>query len=133
MKKQVLDTSILIAHWHTCRTAARGMITPAVVRWWAESLIRLRETDAIVTPVYVEMLAGVTSAEECRLTRAFLEKFHRIDGGRIPEEDWAEAIRLAQRVPRNAKPRQLGDCLIRAIADRLNYAVFTLDSSFPRR
>jgi predicted nucleic acid-binding protein len=133
MEKEVLDTSVLIRHWRRCRAAMRGPVTPAVVRGWAESLIRQRKTDAIVTPVYVEMLAGATSAEELRLTRAFLEKFRRIDGGRIPEGDWAEAIRLAQRVPRDAKPRQLGDCLIRAIAKRLRYTVFTHDAGFPPR
>jgi hypothetical protein len=34
-------------------------------------------------------------------------------------------------VPRNGKPRQLGDCLIRAIAARLKYDVQTVDGSFP--
>jgi len=46
-------------------------------------------------------------------------------------QDWEEAVRLAQRVSRVPVPRDLGDCLIRAIADRLRFQVFSLDESFP--
>jgi predicted nucleic acid-binding protein len=49
----------------------------------------------------------------------------------ILPEDWQEAIRIASRVPRSPAPRQLGDCLIRAIAHRLKYEVFTSDMNFP--
>lgn len=35
----------------------------------------IHETDAIVTPVYLEMIAGVTNAEELHLTQAFLDEF----------------------------------------------------------
>ena len=53
-------------------------------------------------------------------------------GGNVTTADWQEAIRIARRVPRNRKPRQLGDCLIRAIANRLRYKVETLDADFPK-
>jgi predicted nucleic acid-binding protein len=132
--RKILDTSILIHFWRRRRrrSRARGAVTPAVVRGWAQGLIELRQTDAIVTPVYVEMIAGVTDRRELKLTQAFLDEFRQLDGGMIPEQDWREAVRLAQRVPRDSRPRQLGDCLIRAIANRLKHVVETLDSGFPR-
>jgi predicted nucleic acid-binding protein len=129
--RAILDSSILIDHWCRCHAAARRPIRVQDVRKWAADLITLRRTAAIVTPVYVEMIAGVSSREELKLTRAFLAEFECIDEGRIPEEDWDETIRVAQRVPRDGRPRQLGDCLIRAIANRLRYQVFTQDSGFP--
>jgi predicted nucleic acid-binding protein len=132
MERRVLDTSILIRHWRTCRIKGRGEITTAIVRIWARKLIALYDSNAIVTPVYIEMIAGVTSRKELRLTLAFLEQFRCIDERRIPEHDWNEAIRLAQRVPRPANPRQLGDCLIHAICKRLRYQVATHDTRFAR-
>jgi predicted nucleic acid-binding protein len=130
-EKKVLDTSVLIRWWKVCRARTRVELTPALVRGWARELIAFYKTDAIVTPVYLEMIAGVTDQEELRLTRAFLGEFRCIDEGHIPQQDWQEALRLAQRVPRDAKPRQLGDCLIRAIANRLKHKVTTHDTSFP--
>jgi predicted nucleic acid-binding protein len=132
MRRRVLDTSVLIRHWHDSRKKARDRPTAALVRAWARELIELYETDAIVTPVFIEMIAGVTDRHELGPTRAFLEEFRRIDEGRILAPDWQEALRMAQRVPRDRRPRQLGDCLIRAIADRLKHEVVTYDKGFPR-
>ncbi len=78
------------------------------------------------------MVAGATNRQELRLTQAFLEEFRCIDSGRIPQQDWTEAVRLAQRVPRDGSPRQLGDCLIQAISKRLRHQVATHDARFPR-
>lgn len=80
-----------------------------------------------MTPVVVEFLAGVQSAGELALARAFLAQFTVIDSGRILPEDWEETERLAARVPRDGKPRHLGDCLIRALAKRLKYDIDTDD------
>jgi predicted nucleic acid-binding protein len=129
-QRQLLDTSVLIQEWLTRRAGAKKPIRVADVQGWAKDLIALHETDAIVTPVYVEMIAGVKSAEELKLTRAFLGEFECLDEGYISAEDWQEAVRLAQRVPRDRRPRQLGDCLIRAVANRLRYRVVTLDTGF---
>jgi predicted nucleic acid-binding protein len=38
---------------------------------------------------------------------------------------------LVRRVPPDGSRRQMGDCLIRAIADRLNAEVLTRDAGFP--
>ena len=106
--------------------------TPSDARHWAKQTIELYDTNAIVTPVYVEMVAGVSDKHELELTHAFLAQFDSIDKGKISQADWEEAIRIAQRVPRNRKPRHLGDCLIRALANRLRYKVETLDDDFPK-
>jgi hypothetical protein len=89
----------------------------------------IARTGSIVTPAYIEFVAGTTSAHELRLARAYLAEFEIVDKGRILDQDWIEARRYAERVPRNGKPRQLGDCVIKAIAKRLNYDVDTFDES----
>ena len=101
------------------------------MRSWSENLIALYGSRRIVTPVYIEMVAGVTSSDELELARAYLEQFEIADGGKIPKEDWNEAKQIAQRVALNGGKRQLGDCLVRAIAKRLNCEVLTLDRRFP--
>jgi predicted nucleic acid-binding protein len=133
MKTQrVLDTSFLIHHWLNSRGGKRlEACSEDDAKSWARDLIRIELTDALVTPVYIEMICGVSSSHELRLTRSFLQCFRIIDGGNILSEDWKEALRLAQRVPRDGKPRQLGDCLVRAISNRLNHDVRSLDKSFP--
>lgn len=132
MAKDLLDASILIHHWYQCRTKPLRECSVADAEAWAEKLIALEMTKAIVTPVYIELLCGVSSSHEGQLTRAYLNRFQCVDGGHIPREDWEEAIRLAQRIPVTNKPRQLGDCLIKAIAKRLHYRVRTRDKGFPR-
>jgi predicted nucleic acid-binding protein len=131
MKKRILDTNILIGLWQQRRSNSQAPVTTAKVKSWAKELINLYDTNAIVTPVYLEMLAGVSSKRELGLTRAFLDEFTCIDEGQIPKEDWDNAIRLAARIPRDGRPRQLGDCLIRALADRLRCEVITRDVGFP--
>jgi predicted nucleic acid-binding protein len=78
------------------------------------------------------MVAGVTSSHELKLTQAYLAPFEIIDEGRIPKKDWDKAKDMAQRVAPSGGKRQLGDCLVRAIAKRLNCEVLTLDKGFPR-
>ena len=90
------------------------------------------QSNAIVTPVFLEFIGGVRSAAELQLAETYLNQFHVVDNGKVLEEDWQEAERIARRVPRDGTPRQLGDCLIRAIANRLRYDVSTIDQRFPR-
>lgn len=132
MKRNILDTSVLIRSWREHSRGALKRRTPQDARRWAEQTIEFYETNAIVTPVWVEMVAGVSDSHELDWTRAFLDQFDCIDRRNITEADWNEAIRIAQRVPRNRKPCHLGDCLIRALANRLRYKVKTLDADFPR-
>jgi predicted nucleic acid-binding protein len=128
-QRSILDNNRLCEHWRSSvkpktRDQARGA---------ARRLIDLRRTNAIVTPVKIEFLVGARSKEELELFEAFLSQFSVVDKGSILDGDWLEAERIAKRVRHDNKPRQLGDCLIRAIANRLNYAVDTADSSFPHR
>ena len=129
MANRIFDTSHLIHHWRSFPRTDRR--TVASMRSWSEKLIALYGSRRIVTPVYIEMVAGVTSAEELKLTQAYLASFEIADAGRIPKSDWDEARQMAQRVASTGRKRQLGDCLVRAIAKRLNCEVLTLDRGFP--
>jgi predicted nucleic acid-binding protein len=130
---KVFDTSMLIWAWRTSRGGLRGPVDAGVAEEWARRLIDLYRTDAIVTPVRIEFAAGARDAAESKVFRAYLAMFQNIDGGRILPEDWAEALRLAEWIPHDGRPRQLGDCLIRAIARRLKCDVLTRDTGFPHR
>jgi predicted nucleic acid-binding protein len=85
----------------------------------------------LVTPVVIEFLAGVRGRHELELADKFLSEFAVLDDGNVVPSDWQEARRLARRVPQDGTRRQLGDCLIRAIANRLRADVLTLDEDFP--
>jgi|SRR5208337_3058368 len=131
--RRVLDTSILISHWHRCRKARPfAQINETEAESWALRLIEIERSDAIVTPVLIEFLCGTRDKREMILARAFLKPFKAIDDRRTLERDWQEALRLAERVPANRRRRDLGDCLISAIAQRLNHEVRSLDTGMPR-
>jgi predicted nucleic acid-binding protein len=130
-RRRILDTSVLIYHWRSRAEAPLDRWSDNDARTWAEELIEFRGSDCIVTPVAIEFSAGATNRHESRLYRAYLEKFRIVDEGRVPKDDWIVAKRLAERIPRSGKPRQLGDCLIKAIATRLHYDVDTLDEGMP--
>src|SRR5262245_37234878 len=103
-ERRVLDTSILINHWRRRQARSFASITVADVQRWARELVELYRTDAIVTPVYLEFIAGVASRHEYRLARAYLAVFRCIDQGTILPSDWVTALQLAARVPRDGKP-----------------------------
>jgi predicted nucleic acid-binding protein len=100
---------------------------------WARALISLVGTSAILKPVVIEFLCGARDGHELELSRAFLEQFVVVDRGNVTPADWQLAERLASRIPRDARPRDFGDCLIVAIARRLGYEVFTYDQRLPGR
>ena len=127
MKRLVLDTSVLIRFW---QARALTHVPFKTVRVEARRLVDVYQTDAIVTPVYIEMVAGTRNGDELRRTRVFLSEFKVIDEWDVSSEDWQEAKRLAERVPRDGRRRQLGDCLVQAIANRLRYEVFAIDTFF---
>jgi predicted nucleic acid-binding protein len=134
MPRRVLDTNILINHWGD---ATRGVQLRDVKRdraaRWGRELAGLQNTNLILTPIYIEFVCGNATAHELQLARAYLGAFEIADGGTIHARDWIEARRIAERVPRDGRRRQLGDCLIRAICDRLNLEVFTAEKRFPGR
>ena len=133
MGQRILDTSILIAHWRRCAQGGLRERNRADATAWARQLIETRKSNLIATPVEIEFLAGVQSSHELELARVFLGEFDVVDKRDIPKKDWEDAQRIAQRVPQNGSPRDLGACLIRAIANRLRYEVDTLDAQFPSR
>lgn len=132
MPRRVLDTNVLINHWgdslggrHISEQSDRA------VKGWARRLIKLCGTDAILARVYIEFVAGQASERQVALARAYLAEFTIVDQGMIRERDWVDALRIAERVPRDGLRRQLGDCLIRAICNRLGYEVLTYEKRFP--
>jgi predicted nucleic acid-binding protein len=132
MARKIFDTSALIQHWHDCSGGSFREKSAEDAVEWTRRLINIHDTDAIVTPVYIEFAAGARNGPESELTHAFLGQFRVINEGKITFDDWQETRRLAQRVPPNGKPRQLGDCLIAAIGKRLHYEVIRFDKGFPR-
>jgi predicted nucleic acid-binding protein len=133
MRRFVLDTNVLVQHWRRSRSGgAPGQVKELQAGVWARRLIDLENTNAIVTPVVLEYLCGVRDQMERGLTRAYLKPFESVDKGRILAADWREAKRLAERVPRNGRPRDFSDCLIKAIATRLNYQVRSFDTGLPQ-
>jgi predicted nucleic acid-binding protein len=133
MRRFVLYTNVLVQHWRNSRSGgASGQIKDVDADVWARRLIDFEETNAIVTPVLLEYLCGVRDRVELGLARAYLKPFESVDKGRILAADWREAKRLAERVPRNGRPRDFSDCLIKAIATRLNYQVRSFDTGMPQ-
>jgi predicted nucleic acid-binding protein len=131
MKRFILDTSKLINHWRNRRSRLAEPVTDELIAKWAGELIDLYQTDAIVTPVAVEFLGGFTTRVELRRGEVFLSRFTCVDSLDIREQDWRKVRQIVRRTPRDGKPRQLGDCLISAIAHRLGYRVITDDQGFP--
>jgi predicted nucleic acid-binding protein len=132
MARRVLDTNILINFWNTkVRGKRLRDFKRADAMRWGNELIKLQGTDAILTPIYLEYVCGEGHAHAVTLARAYLQPFDLVDEGRILEQDWDEAKRIAQRVLPDNSPRQMGDCLIRAICKRLHIEIFTADRRFP--
>jgi predicted nucleic acid-binding protein len=126
MRKRCLDTNVLIDHFlHSLKPLLGKSSKDAEAS--ARSLIAARNTDIILSPTAVEFLCGILNQDEMRLREAFLKPFHVLDQGRTLPEDWEEARRFAKHAGHHARPRDLGDCLITAIADRLNLEVETDD------
>jgi len=132
MKQFILDTNVLCRHWRRARKGTLKGKTTADAESWARDLIGLLEADAIVTPVAIEFVCGVVDRHEMELSRAFLDVFDLVDGGVITGPDWERARQYAERIPRDPAPRDFGDCLIKAIAIRLGYEVFSFDAGMPR-
>lgn len=131
MPKRVLDTNILIAHFH--RLGPLDGKGPDEAEGWARGLIRDKETSAIVSPVVVEFLCGVLDERERELREGYLKAFEVIDEGKTLPQDWREARRLAKHPGFRPRSRDLGDCLILAICDRLKHEVVTDDKGLRRQ
>lgn len=135
MRKRILDTNKLINHWTAEWNKAknhRTQLTKEDTRQWARNLIATVQNDIILTPIYLEFIAGTRSSNELELARAFLQEFNCIDNCEITFQDWREAERYASHVPNDGHPRDLMDCLIKAIAKRLRMDIDTADKRFAR-
>ncbi|MEO6811174.1 MAG: PIN domain-containing protein [Isosphaeraceae bacterium] len=132
-RRRVLDTNRLIAHWRRSKKRPLAEYSRADVAAWARQLIEMDGTSATLTPVVIEFLCRVMSPHELELSRAFLDVFDVIDQGEIRAEDWALARRYAAWIPRDCKSRDFADCLIAAIAKRLDYSLLSSDRDLQRR
>ena len=130
MSRRLLDTNILCVCWRRTAPWDLSTVSEEDARRWARNLIEFEETNAVASPVVLEILGGVRTKRELVLTETFLSEFRVIDNGKVLREDWDEAKRSARRVPPDGKPRDLGDCLIQSIAKRLRYDVRTFDRRF---
>jgi len=132
MPKRVLDTNALINHWRQCVGDRRlREITARMATGWATQLIGLEGTSAILTPTLIEFACGASSGHELHLGRAYVRPFEVADGGTILKQDWEYALRLAERVPPDGLPRQMADCLMRAICERLHLEFVTREIRYP--
>jgi predicted nucleic acid-binding protein len=100
---------------------------------WGDKLARLQSSNSTLTPIYIEYVCGQRTAHEVDLARAYLGAFDLADGGKITKQDWVNARRIAERVPRDGLRRQLGDCLIRAICQRRHLEFVTFERRFPHK
>jgi len=129
MPKRILDTEVLIRHYNKMTKPK----TVEAVRAHAHELINIQDTKWILWPIRIEFLCGVRNSDELKLYAAYMEPFQLLDKPDIKSQDWSEAERWAQRVREAGRARKLGDCLIQAIAKRLNAEVVTMDPDFRSR
>src|SRR5258706_4241842 len=127
---RILDTNVLISFWWRSRL---WQLKETEVTQWARRLIEVYNTNLIASPVRIEFLCGGQGRENLKLCLAYLHPFDVVDQGQIPRQDWQQAERFAKRIGRQGRPRKLGDCLLQAIAHRLNCEIITADSDFGRR
>lgn len=116
MHRRILDANVLMNKWACAHVHPRG--DAGAAKKTAGELIQLYSTNATVTPVKLEFLAGSRSRTELTLMEAFLSEFTVIDKGKITDTDWCLAEIYTRRVPAGGKRRGAFDCLFRAIADR---------------
>lgn len=147
MVKHVLDTNWLNRQLRKLRSDSNA----EDARKLAQESIDRHDTNAIVSPVEIEILAGVRDPHELEPTEVFLSLFVIIDARKIPPADWETAKRLAKHVVRydrdvpgrqrkrareknpRTEARDFGDCLISAIAARLHYEVDSEDRGLHRQ
>jgi predicted nucleic acid-binding protein len=131
MPRQTLDTNILINHFNRHRPLDGKNEQDA--ESWAQVLIKDNDTKLILSPVEVEFLCGVVDEQEMRLREAFLRRFEVVDEHKTLPEDWQEARRVAKHPGYQPRSRDLGDCLLLGIANRLNLEIITDDKGLKRQ
>lgn len=131
MARLCLDTQILILDFNRHKPLTGKSEKDA--QEWARSLIDQYQAPWSVSPVEVEFLCGISNEHERRLREAYFAQFQIADGHSTTPVDWQEARRIAKHAGHEPKPRDLGDCLILAIAKRLRLSIETRDVGMTRQ
>lgn len=126
-RSRVIDHNVVLAIWHGRVPDGRKVRTEETARLAADEWLHKHPGDGLVTPVRLEFLGGTDDREEQRLGDLFLDRFPLYDGGRVLPEDWAVAERYARRIRGTGTKRDVIDCLVLALCDRLNADIYTLD------
>ena len=99
MARRVLDTTYLVQHWRKRKRTPLSDVRADEAEAWAKELIGLQNADAIVTPIYVEFVAGVFDGViECsdQGQRRRVERGHVGDAvggdGSVGFEGWATEL-----------------------------------------
>jgi predicted nucleic acid-binding protein len=129
MATRILDAEVLISHYNKM-TKSKSV---EAVKAHARQLIKIQETNWILSPIRIEFLCGALSSDEFKFYSAYLEPFEVLDERKIPSQDWSEAERRAKWIKDPRRRRKLGDCLIKAIAKRLHAEFVTRDRDFLSR
>lgn len=128
MPNRVIDTNIVLDIWHGRSPSKIKARSESTVKEAAKTWLKENPGDMIVTPVKLEILGGVNDKEELRLTDLFLSHFKLLDQGKVLQQDWREAERIARRVRGTGRKRDAIDCLILAICNRLDVEFYTQDT-----
>lgn len=86
MRQRFFDSTKLITELRKLRPDSRRADAVQMAR----KLIEIYDTKAIVSPVEIEVLAGVRDPHDPELTEVFLEQFEVIARQHIPPEDWCK-------------------------------------------
>lgn len=131
MARRVIDSNILMGLWRGDRPSPGRVRSKETARAAALSWLRVAPDDGIITPVRLEFLVGARDRDELDLYDYFLSHFKLLDDGRIIEQDWREAERLARWIPAGGVPRGAMDWLIRAVCNRLRVELKSKDAGVP--
>ena len=127
MRRRVLDTNKLLRLWKGHGLTTRQKADARSPLLAAELWLKKYKLDGILSPVRLEFLGG-THGDKLKLAEEFLAMFPVFEERKILPADWLEAERLAKRVPPSGAPRGAVDCLLAAIATRLNAEFETEDT-----
>jgi hypothetical protein len=130
-RRNILDTCILVENWRRMRAKQKKFVDEKEIDRWAKKLIRLEDSNAILSPIRLEIMGGIHNRKEYRQMERYLSHFRVIDEGIILPQDWSQAEQLHRlEIEKHGKALGPLDSLIKAIAHRLGHEVRSEDKGF---